>query len=71
MLNNAGICVSYKRAWEYLRKLTTEAEYLEVIRSGHWLWVYDNVNLHQKVRHERDGLSLHSTPTELPPRVYK
>ena len=34
---------------------TTEAQYLEVVRGGHWMWVYDNVNIHQKVRHEREG----------------
>ena len=28
---------------------------MKAIRTGHWLWVYDNVNLHQKVRHEREG----------------
>ena len=55
VLNNAGVCMSYRMSWEYLRKLTTEAEYLQVVRCGHWLWVYDNVNLHQKVRHEREG----------------
>ena len=55
VLNNAGVCVSYKVAWENLQKLTEEAEYLKVVRKGHWLWVYDNVNLHQKVRHERAG----------------
>ena len=27
----------------------------QVVMSGRWLWVYDNVNLHQKVRHEREG----------------
>lgn len=56
LLNNAGVCVSYQRAWEYLRLLTNEAEYLRVVRTGHWQWVYDNVNVHQKVRHERAGI---------------
>ena len=55
MLNDAGVCMSYRTSWEYLQKLTNEAEYLKVVRSGHWLWVYDNVNLHLKVRHEREG----------------
>ena len=55
MLNYAGICMSYQRSWEYLHQLTTEAKLLEVVRSGYWLWVYDNVNLHQRVRHEREG----------------
>ena len=55
MLFHAGVCISYNRAWQYLRQLTTEARYLEVVTGGHWIWVYDNVNIHQKVRHEREG----------------
>ena len=59
LLNNAGVCVSYQRAWEYLRLLTNEAEYLKVVRTGHWQWVYDNINVHQKVRHKRSGIHIH------------
>jgi len=55
VLNRAGVCMSYYKAWQYLRQLTTEARYLEVVRGGDWIWVYDNVNIHQKVRHEREG----------------
>ena len=50
-----GVCVSYVTAWKYLRQLTLEARYLEVVRHGHWLWVYDNLNLLRSVRHEREG----------------
>ena len=35
--------------------LETEAKFLEMVQEGHWLWVYDNFNLHQVVRHEREG----------------
>lgn len=35
--------------------LTTEARYQEMIRSGYWMWVYDNLNILQRVRHERQG----------------
>ena len=52
-LNHMGVCVSYQGAWMYL---TTESKCLEFVQSGHWLWVYDNLNLHQKVRHEREGM---------------
>ena len=55
VLNHAGICVSYQTAWKYLEQLTTEAHYQEVIQSGHWQWVFDNLNMHQPVRHEREG----------------
>ena len=40
-----GVCVSHMTAWKYLRQLTQEAKYLDVVRQGHWLWVYDNLNL--------------------------
>ena len=26
------------------------------IKSGHWVRSYDNFNIHQRVRHEREGL---------------
>lgn len=55
VLNHAGVCVSYATAWKYLRQITTESMYLELVREGHWVWAYDNLNVHQRVRHERDG----------------
>lgn len=48
--------MSYTTSWKYLMALTTEARYQEVIRSGQWMWVYDNLNIHQRVRHERQGM---------------
>ena len=35
-----------------------EARYQELIQSGHWLWNFDNVNLQQRVRHEREGIHM-------------
>ena len=58
VLNHAGLCTSYATAWKYLKQLTQESMYLEIIRQGCWLWIYDNLNLHQKVRHERQGNNL-------------
>ena len=55
VLNHAGVCVSYQTAWKYVQQLTTEARYQEAVHSGHWQWVFDNVNMHQRVRHEREG----------------
>lgn len=55
VLNHAGLCTSYATAWKYLKQLTQESMYLEIIRERFWLWIYDNLNLHQKVRHERQG----------------
>ena len=52
-----GVCASYTTAWKYLKALTNEARYLEMIRSGHWIWAYDNLNLKQHIRHEREGKS--------------
>ena len=55
VLNHAGLCTSNATAWKYLKQLTQESMYLEIIREGCWLWIYDNLNLHQKIRHERLG----------------
>lgn len=55
MLNHMGICALYTSIWDYLRQLTTEARYQELVKSGHWMWVYDNLNMQHKVRHEREG----------------
>ena len=54
--NHIGMCASYTTAWKYLKALTNEARYLETI-SGHWIWAYDNLNLKQHIRHEREGKS--------------
>ncbi len=54
-LNHAGICVSHTTTWKYLKQLTQQSRYTELLREGHWIWVFDNLNIHQKVRHERDG----------------
>ena len=55
VLNHAGVCVSYVTAWKYLKKLTAESRYLEVVREGHWIWAYDNLNFNLRVCHEREG----------------
>ena len=39
--------MSYPMTWNYLRLLTTQSPYADVVRSGHWI--------HQRVRHERTG----------------
>ena len=47
--------MSYTATWNYLRQLTSQARYTDIVKSGHWIWVYDNLNMHQRVRHEREG----------------
>lgn len=59
VLNHAGVCVSYTTAWKYLKQLTIESRYLDVVREGHWIWAYDNLNFNVRVRHEREGKSLY------------
>ena len=39
------------QTWQYLRQLTSEAGYLEMVPL-----IYDNLNFSQKVRHEQPGL---------------
>ena len=48
--------MSYDRTWYYLQRLTNEAQYLEIVKQGHWMWAYDNINIHMRARHERQGL---------------
>ena len=55
--------MSYSSTWDYLMKLTLEAQYTEQVQDGHWIWVYDNLNLHQTVRHEREGTHRHIKTT--------
>ena len=47
--------MSYGSTWQYLRNLTEQARYLRVVQEGHWLWAYDNINIHRRARHERQG----------------
>lgn len=55
VLNHAGVCLSYDMTWQYLRKIINEMDVEAKIKSGHWVWAYDNLNIHQRVRHERMG----------------
>ncbi len=55
VLNHAGVCVSYTTTWKFLKQLTIEARYLDIVRGGHWMWAYDNLNFNHRVRHQRDG----------------
>ena len=48
--------MSYDRTWDYLQRLTNEAQYLKIVKQGHWMWAYDNINIHMRARHERQGL---------------
>ena len=54
-LNHAGLSSSYYSTWEHLKRLTDEARFLQLIKIDHWLWIYDNLNFYQTVRHEREG----------------
>ena len=56
VLNHAGMCMSYDMSWVHLKRLTEEAAYMECVKQGRWLWVYDNFNIHQTIQHERQGI---------------
>ena len=55
LLNHAGVCMSYTATWDHLLALTQQANLVSKIQSGHWIWAYDNVNIHRTLRHERQG----------------
>ena len=58
VLNHAGVCLSYAATWNYLEQLIECIDYMGQLRQGHWLWIYDNFNIHQAIRHERQGKNL-------------
>ena len=47
--------MSYDMTWVHLKRLMMEENYVEKVRDGHWLWIYDNSNMHQTTRHERQS----------------
>ena len=55
VLNHAGVCMSYEATWQHIQQLIFEAGYADVVKQGSWTWIYDNLNLMRKVRHERSG----------------
>lgn len=57
LLNHAGVCMSYSATWEHLLFLTQEANFLSKVQTGHWIWAYDNLNVHRVCRHERKGIA--------------
>ena len=63
LLNHAGVCMSYKATWEHLLSLTQQANVLRKIQTGHWIWAYDNLNVHRITRHERQGEYMYLTST--------
>ena len=48
--------MSYTGTRRHLKHLTQEANVLQRVQSGKWVWVYNNLNIHQKVRHECQGI---------------
>ena len=55
LLNHAGVCMSYTATWDHLLGLPQQANLLSKIQGGHWIWAYDNLNIHRSTRHERQG----------------
>ena len=42
--------------WQYLRAFIQEMNAEAEVKFGHWLWSYDNFNVHKLVRHKRQGI---------------
>ena len=55
IFNHGGLCLSYDATWKHLLKLTEKAQFPVLVREGHWVWMYDNLNFQNKIRHERSG----------------
>ena len=54
-LNHVGVCLSYQQTWNYLKSLVQQSNFTHQVQQGSWLWVYDNLNIHQRIHHERQG----------------
>ena len=60
LLNHVGVySMSYNATWDLLLALTQQANLLSKIQGGHWIWVYDSLNIHSPTRHERQGEAIH------------
>ena len=59
--------MSYDMTWVHLKRLMMEANYMEKVQEGHWLWIYDNFNMPKTTRHERHSkymyMCVHLKPT--------
>ena len=47
--------MSYDMTWVYLKRMIMEENYVQRVKEGRWLWIYDNFNMHKATRHEREG----------------
>ena len=47
--------MSYTATWDHLLALTQQAKLTSKVQSGHWIWAYDNLNVHFSTRHECQG----------------
>ena len=61
VLNHAGVCLSYDATLIHMKKMVDKEDYITQVRQGRWLWVYDNFNIHQAIRHERKGIFVFQT----------
>ena len=54
-LNHMGVCMSYSQAWRRLKSIASDPAGLQQLVDKPLLWVYDNLNIYQRVHHERSG----------------
>ena len=66
VLNHAGVCLSYDATLIHMKNMVDKEDYMTQVQQGRWLWVYDNFNMHQAIRHERQGMynNLYFKPTD-------
>ena len=43
------MCMSYDMTWENLCTLIAEMNTEENIKSGHWMWAFDNFSVHDVI----------------------
>ena len=55
VLNHTGVCLSYRQTWSYLKQISLDIECYDDLSLNHYLWIYDNLNIHHIVRHKQEG----------------
>ena len=53
--------MSYTATWEHLLALADQANLKNKVKTGHWIWAYDNLNIHRSTRHERQDYQTGNT----------
>ena len=55
--DQGGYEIMDQQLWNYLKSVVQQSNFTHQVQQGSWLWMYDNLNIYQRICHERQGLS--------------